>query len=181
MISRLPVTVGALLATAALLTGCGSSSSSAGAGSGAASPPASTAAANRRRPPRRLPRRPRPQPADFCSVVKKNLKEVTGQQMTSLLTGGTPAAWKAYLAAVAGANQQLADAAPAEIRPAIQTLQQDSAKILSLLAATGYDMRKVDMSRLVKDVSSPEHVAAAKALTAYVKTNCGIDLSKPTA
>ena len=180
MIFRLPVTVGALLATAALLTGCGSSSSSAGAGSGA-SPSASTAAAESAAAPTSPAAAAAPAAADFCSVVKKNLKEVTGQQMTSLLTGGTPAAWKAYLAAVAGANQQLADAAPAEIRPAIQTLQQDSAKILSLLAATGYDMRKVDMSRLVKDVSSPEHVAAAKALTAYVKTNCGIDLSKPTA
>jgi hypothetical protein len=42
-------------------------------------------------------------------------------------------------------------------------------------------MRKVDTSQLIRGVSSPEHVAAAKALTAYVKTNCGIDLSKPPA
>ena len=174
MISRLPFTVGALLATAALLTGCGSSSSSVSAGTSAASPPAAAAATSPAAP-------AAPAAGDFCALVKKNLKEVTGQQMTSLLTGGTPAAWKAYLAAVAGANQQLVDAAPAEIRPAIATLQQDSAKMLSLLAASGYDIRKVDMSQVIKDVSSPEHLAAAKALTAYVKTNCDIDLSKPPA
>ena len=176
---RVPFAVAALLAVAGLLTGCGSSASAASAGAGAASSPAASVAASTSSA---APSGSATAAGgDFCGVVKENLKEVTGDQMTSLLTGGTPAAWKAYLAAVAGANQQLVDAAPAEIRASIETLQTDSAKVQSLLAAAGYDVRKVDTSQLIKDVSSPEHLAAAKALTAYVKANCGIDLSKPAA
>src|SRR4051812_14506956 len=49
----------------------------------------------------------------FCGVVQQQKAALTGAGVAGLLTGGTPAAWQAYLDQTTAMNQQLVDAAPA--------------------------------------------------------------------
>jgi hypothetical protein len=99
--------------------------------------------------------------------------------MASLLTGGTPAAWTAYFKATSAMNQQLVDAAPAEIKPAVQVLQQSTLELQAAMAAAGYDTRKMGAAKLTSTIASPARVKASTDFAKYVMTNCAIDLTKP--
>jgi len=113
----------------------------------------------------------------FCGVVQQQKAVIQGTAIAGLLTTGTPDAWKAYFAQTAAMNQQLVDAAPADIKASVQTLQAGTVELQSTLAAANYDVSKVGAAKLIQTFQTPERVAATAALVAYAKTNCGIDLS----
>jgi hypothetical protein len=149
-----------------VLSACGGSSSTAGAPSGqpgAGSPPSTSAST-----------------ADaqaFCAVVSQQRAVLQGTELAGLLTGGSPEAWKAYLDKTSAMNQQLVDAAPADIRASVKTLQDATVALQSTLAAANYDVSKVGATNLIKLLQSPERKDASTALTAYVKAHCAIDLT----
>lgn len=100
-----------------------------------------------------------------------------GTEMSNLLTNGTPAAWQSYLAEVTAMNQQLVDAAPSEVQASVKTLQATTLRLKAILEANGYDVHKVGSAQLVQLLNTSEQKQAVTTLTAYVKTNCGIDLT----
>jgi hypothetical protein len=180
--SRRPSVLTAAIAVAAVaaLGACGSTVAAPGTTAPTSSAPATTTGAS----PSSAPASSAPAAddgGDFCGTVRKNVKFVTTGGMSGLIAGGTPSAWKAYLKAAVDANQQLVDAAPSGIRPAMRTLQKDSDLVGSLMADAGYDPSKVDSGKLVKAVTSSEHAAATKTLVTYVKASCGLDLTKLSA
>ena len=113
----------------------------------------------------------------FCAVVQQQRAVLQGTELSALLTGGTAAAWIAYLDKATAMNQQLVDAAPTEIRPSVQTLQATTLTVKSTLAAADYDVSKVGVPALIKLLQSPDRQAASVAVVAYVKAHCGIDLT----
>ena len=113
----------------------------------------------------------------FCGVVQQQKALIQGTAIAGLLTGGTPDAWKAYLDQTAAMNQQLVDAAPPEIKASVKTLQDAAVQLQSTLAAANYDVSKVGSAKLLQQLQTPTRLAATATLVAYVKTNCGIDLT----
>jgi hypothetical protein len=114
----------------------------------------------------------------FCAVVRQQKALLQGTQLAGLLTGGTPDAWKAYFDQTAAMNQQLVDAAPAEIQPSVKTLQDGTVALKTAMEAANYDVSKVGSAQLFQMMQTPERKAATTALTTYVQTQCGIDLTK---
>jgi hypothetical protein len=115
----------------------------------------------------------------FCATVKQQKATLQGTELAGLLTGGTPAAWKAYLAKTAEMNQQLDDAAPAELKSSVDALLKETEELRTTLEAAGYDVRKVGAAQLVSLLNTPERKQASTKLTDYVKTTCKIDLTQP--
>jgi hypothetical protein len=170
-----------LAAAALLLAGCGSSSS--GTNAGATSAPAGGSSSSPASTPSDTPTdtsasTPATTGDDFCGTVKAQLGALSSGATAKLLAGGGPAAWKKYLDASAAANQALVDKAPAEIASAVGVLQTYSKNLNALMSAAGYDITKVKATALIATVKDPGFVAAEKEFTAYVKTNCGVDLTK---
>jgi hypothetical protein len=170
----LPVLVAGLV-----LAGCGSSSSSStnagatsastgGGGSSAASTPSDTAASA-----------PAVSGADFCQTIVAEKTAITSNGLPKLLASGTPDAWKKYLAATAAMNDSLYNAAPDEIKSAVDQIRQVNVKLTAALAAAGYDLTKVKSSDISASISSPGYAKASADFTSYVKTHCSIDLTKP--
>ena len=118
--------------------------------------------------------------SEFCAVVEKQRALLQGTGLTTLLTGGQPAAWKAYLAKMSDLNQDLVDAAPPEIAPSVKTLQATTLQLKSTMEAAGYDVSKVGTAKLVALMRSTQQTDATTRLVAYTKENCGLDLSKVT-
>jgi len=114
----------------------------------------------------------------FCTVVRDQKAALQGTQLPVLMASGNPDAWKTYLDQTATANQQLVDAAPADIKASVKTLQDGTLALKSMMEAANYDVSKVGVAKLVQQLQSPEHVAAVTTLVTYVQTKCGIDLSK---
>ena len=160
-----------VFAVVGLSSACGPDKSSDTAG---ASQPASTAGASPSVG-RSTPGRTDAQ--GFCSVVQQQRAVLQGTEMAGLLTGGNADAWKAYLAKVTAMNQQLVDTAPAEIKADVKTLQDTTLALKSKLEAVNYDVSKVGTAQLVQVLQTPERKAATASLVAFVKTNCGIDLT----
>jgi hypothetical protein len=167
-----------LAAAALLLAGCGSSSSSTNAGatsapsggtqSSAASMPSDTAST----------------PAagggnDFCATIVAEKKELTSNELPALLQGGKAPDWKKYLEATAAMNDKLYEAAPAEIKGAVDQLRQVNVKLNETLSAAGYDITKLKSTDLLKVITSADYRKASAEFASYVKTNCSLDLSKP--
>ncbi|WP_432837807.1 hypothetical protein [Dactylosporangium sp. CA-092794] len=111
-------------------------------------------------------------------MVKEQKTLLQGTELSSLLTGGNAAAWKAYLDKTTAMNQQLVDAAPAEIQPSVKVLQDATLELKATLAAANYDPSKVGSAKLVQLLQTPQRKDATTAIVAYVKTQCGIDLTK---
>lgn len=118
--------------------------------------------------------------SEFCAVVEKQRALLQGTGLSTLLTGGQPAAWKAYLAQMGELNQELVDASPPEIAASVKTLQATTVELKSTMAAAGYDVSKVGAAKLVALMRSTRQTDATTRLVAYTKANCGIDLSKVT-
>lgn len=116
--------------------------------------------------------------SDFCTTVKQQKATLVGTELGGLLTGGTPAAWKAYLAKTAAMNQKLVDTAPAEIKSSVETLQKESADLRAAMEAAGYDIKKLGTAKLLPMLNTPERKEASTKLTEYVRTTCKIDLTK---
>ena len=114
----------------------------------------------------------------FCATVAKQRSTLQGTQLSQLLAGGSPAAWKAYLTAATQMNQQLVDAAPGEIRPSVVVLQQSTKTLATAMAAGDYDPAKVGSAKLIASMRSKDTAKAATTLSAYVKKNCAIDLTQ---
>jgi hypothetical protein len=114
----------------------------------------------------------------FCAVVERELATLRGTEVTGLLAGGSPSAWKAYLDRVTAMNQQLVDAAPAEVKASVETLQATTMTMKATFAAAGYDVTKVGGAKVIKLLQAKDRQDASAALTAYVSTRCGIDLTK---
>jgi hypothetical protein len=151
-----------------VVSACGSSSSGSAGPGKAASAPSTTAAA------------PAGGDADqFCGVVKQQETLLQGAGLASLLTGGGADAWKTYLDQTTTMNQQLVDAAPAEIQSDVKTLQDATLSLKSTLAANGYDVSKVGSTKLIQLLQTPKRIAATNSLVAYVKAHCGLDLTTP--
>ena len=165
--TAIAVTAWALLA----LTGCSGSSSAPGTTapvSSAAAAAATTAAA-----------------ADsvdataFCALVEQQRAELTGSTLSTLLGKGTPAEWKAYLARTKTDNQALVDAAPAEIRSAVEAVRAATDAVDTVMSQAGYVPTKVGAAKLIATFRDPARVAAGKRLAAYVTTTCHLDLTSP--
>jgi hypothetical protein len=101
-----------------------------------------------------------------------------GTEVSSLLTGGSPAAWKAYLDRVTAMNTELVDAAPPQVKASVVTLREATVELRASLAAAGYDVTKVGSAKLLKLLQTPQRRQAMAAMTAYVRTTCGIDLTR---
>jgi hypothetical protein len=114
----------------------------------------------------------------FCDVVKQQRAVLQGTELSGLLTGGSPAAWQAYLDKTTAMNQQLVDTAPAEIQADVKTLQAGTLELKSTMAAANYDVTKVGSAKLIQLLQTPQRKDATTALVAYVKTQCAIDLTK---
>jgi hypothetical protein len=114
----------------------------------------------------------------FCGVVRQQKSVLQATALTSLMTGGTPAAWKAYFDQTTAMNQQLVDTAPAEIKPSVQTLQAGALELKSTLEAANYDVTKVGVSKLLQILQTPDRTQATATLVSYVQTQCNIDLTK---
>jgi len=193
---RLALILALPAAAALMMAGCGSSSptptavASAPAGSAAAeaSSPAgdaSSQAAASSAPAATSAAAPAPAPAAggsdakaFCATVAKQRSTLQGTQLSQLLAGGSPAAWKTYLTAATQMNQQLVDAAPGEIRPSVVVLQQSTKTLATAMEAGDYDPAKVGSAKLIASMRSKDAAKAATTLSAYVKKNCAIDLTK---
>ena len=113
----------------------------------------------------------------FCGVVRQQQATLQGTELSGLLTGGDATAWKAYLEKTTTMNQQLVDAAPAEIKASVASLQETTVALKTAMAAANYDVTKVGLTNLIKVLNSPERKQATTALVTYVKTNCDIDLT----
>jgi hypothetical protein len=114
----------------------------------------------------------------FCAVVRQQKSTLQGTALASLMTGGTPAAWKAYFDQTTAMNQQLVDTAPAEVKPSVQTLQAGALELKSTLEAANYDVTKVGAAKLLQILQTPERAQATTTLVTYVQAHCGIDLTK---
>jgi hypothetical protein len=114
----------------------------------------------------------------FCAVVQQQKALLQGTQLPTLLSSGTPAAWKTYLDQTAAMNQQLVDAAPTEIKASAKTLQDAALQLKSTMEAANYDVSQVGSAKLLQLMQTPERQTATAALVAFVQTKCGIDLSK---
>lgn len=147
---------------------CGGNSSPAAAGS---SGPASTAVSASAPPAGGNVQR-------FCEVVKEQKTLLQGTELSALLTGGGAAAWKTYLDRTSAMNQQLVDAAPADIQASVKTLQEATSDLKTMLAAADYDPAKVGTAKLIQILQTPQRKDANAAVVAYVKTQCDIDLTK---
>ena len=110
-------------------------------------------------------------------MVQQQRAVLQGTELAGLLAGGNADSWKAYLDKVTAMNQQLVDTAPAEIKADVKILQDTTVALKSKLAAVNYDVSKVGTAQLVQVLQTPERKAAIAAIVAYVKTNCGIDLT----
>jgi hypothetical protein len=75
-------------------------------------------------------------------------------------------------------NQQLVDTAPDQIQADVKTLQSGTLELKSTLEAANYDVTKIGSARLVQLLQTPQRRDATAAIVAYVKTQCGIDLTK---
>jgi hypothetical protein len=114
----------------------------------------------------------------FCAEVKSQEAYLQGSAMSTLLAGGTPAAWKAYFAKTAALNQRLVDAAPSDIKPTIATLKETSTQLQDAMAAVRYDVSKLGSAKLLTLLKSPARTEASQKITSYVQTACDIDLTK---
>jgi hypothetical protein len=113
----------------------------------------------------------------FCGVVQQQRAVLQGTELAGLLAGGNVDGWRAYLDKATTMNQQLVDTAPEEIKADVKTLQDTTLALKSKLEAVNYDVSKVGVAELVQVLQTPERKAAIAAIVAYVKTNCGIDLT----
>jgi hypothetical protein len=113
----------------------------------------------------------------FCTIVRDQNALLQGTEISALVLNGTPDAWKAYLDKTAAMNQQLVDAAPAEIRPSVQTLQSTAEQLASAMAAAGYDVKQLGSAKLIQLLQSPQRVQASTAVVTYVQAHCGLDLA----
>jgi hypothetical protein len=170
IIRRLSVSVLAL-AVVGVVSACGGTSTSTSSGSSSQTPLAgsSTSAGSQ------------PSGGDaqgFCAVVRQQRAVLQGTELSGLLVGGSTDAWKAYLAKVTAMNQQLVDTAPDQIQADVKTLQSGTLELKSTLEAANYDVTKVGSARLVQLLQTPQRRDATAAIVAYVKTQCGIDLTK---
>jgi hypothetical protein len=113
----------------------------------------------------------------FCGVVQQQRAVLQGTELAGLLAGGNTDAWKAYLDKMTSMNQQLVDTAPAEIKADVKILQDTTVALKAKMEAVNYDVSKVGTAQLMQVLQTPERKAAVAAIVAYVKTNCGIDLT----
>jgi hypothetical protein len=153
-----------LLTVLALVTACDGTPSASPTGTGTSTAAATTAAAG---------------DADaFCTIVRDQKALLQGTEFAGLVVNGTPDAWLAYLDKTAAMNEQLVDAAPAEIRSSVQTLQGTAQQLSSAMAAAGYDVKRLGNAKLIELLQSPERVQASTAVVSYVQATCGLDLSQ---
>lgn len=162
----------ALLVSAGLLTACGSSaattaaSPSGGSTASASSPAASSSATTT------------PTGGDLCQEIVAQKSQLASNEMPKLLASGTPEAWKTYLAATAAMNDRLYDAAPAELKGAIDQLRAENTALSEAMSAAGYDIRKVKLTSLLAIMSTADFKKASADLVAYAKNTCSLDLTK---
>jgi hypothetical protein len=156
------------VAVAGLLTACGGGSTSTSASS-SQTPSAATATTGA------------PAGGDaqkFCDIVKQQRTTLQGTELPALMAGGSADAWKAYLDKTAAMNQQLVDAAPADIQADVKTLQSTSLDLKAAMDAANYDVSKVGSAKLLQLIGTQQRKDATNNLVSYVKTQCGVDLTQ---
>ena len=116
----------------------------------------------------------------FCDTVKQDRATLQGTDLPTLMSSGTPDAWKAYLDKTAAMNQQLVDAAPAQIQADVKTLQSTSLALKAAMEAANYDVSKVGSAKLLQLIGTQQQKDATANLVSYVKTQCAIDLTQLT-
>jgi hypothetical protein len=115
---------------------------------------------------------------EFCDLVKKQTSILSGADLTALITGGSEAAWKAYLAKASAANQELVNAAPPQIRSSVVTAQETTKALQGALEAANYDITKLGTAGTLAILNNPTRIAASRTLATYVQDTCKIDLTK---
>jgi hypothetical protein len=113
----------------------------------------------------------------FCAEVQQQRALLQGTELAGLLAGGNKDAWKSYLDKVTAMNQRLVDTAPAEIKADVKILQDTTVALKAKMEAVDYDVTKLGTAQLVQVLQTPERKTATANIVAYVKTNCGIDLT----
>jgi hypothetical protein len=114
----------------------------------------------------------------FCAVVQQQKAVLTGTELPGLLASGTPDAWKAYIAETTTMNQQLVDAAPAEIKPDMLALQESALALKTAMEGVNYDVTKLGAANLLQILQTPQRTQATAHVVTYVQQHCGIDLTK---
>jgi hypothetical protein len=114
----------------------------------------------------------------LCGVVRQQLTLLQGGEVSGLLAGGSPAAWKSYLDKVSAMNRELLDAAPPEVRASVQTEAATTAAMKDALAGAGYDVSKVGTARVLQLMDTPQRKEADAVFAVYLKAHCGVDLTK---
>jgi hypothetical protein len=159
------------VAVAGLLTACGGGSSSTSASSSQTPPAASATTATTGAPAGGDAQK-------FCDVVKQQRTTLQGTELPALMAGGSADAWKAYLDRTATMNQQLVDAAPADIQGDVKTLQTATLDLKSAMEAANYDVSKIGSAKLLQLIGTQQRKDATTHLVSYVKTQCSIDLTQ---
>ncbi len=147
------------VAVAGLLTACGGGSTSTSASS-SQTPSAATATTGA------------PAGGDaqkFCDIVKQQRRTLQGTELPALLAGGTADAWKAYLDKTAAMNQQLVDAAPAQLQADVKTLQSTSLDLKAAMEAANDDVSKVGSTKLLQLIGTQQRKDATNNLVSYVR------------
>jgi hypothetical protein len=153
-----------VLAAAGFLSACGGGSSNSTASNTNSNAPASPTATAKAA-------------GGFCALVKQDQSAIQNTDIPTLLASGTPDAWKAYFDKTTTMNQQLVDAAPADIQPDLKTMQANALQLKSTLEAANYDVKQVGPA--LASLQTPQELAAVQHVVSYVSTQCGIDLTKP--
>jgi hypothetical protein len=114
--------------------------------------------------------------AEFCTLVKAQTESLADTDLTTLIGSGKPSEWKAYFEQKAAENETLVLAAPAQIRPALDTLYATTKALRDALVKAGYDFSKVSVTEFTTTMRDPKFAAAGASLRSYVKSTCGVDL-----
>ena len=114
----------------------------------------------------------------LCQEIVAQKAQLASNEMPKLLASGTPEAWKTYLAATAAMNDRLYDAAPAELKSAIDQLRAENKALSEAMSAAGYDIRKIKLTSLLAIMSTADFKKASADLVAYAKNTCSLDLTK---
>ena len=109
----------------------------------------------------------------FCGSITSSLnglKDLSGKAYTA-----KPADLKALIAQARANADRIESTAPAAIRGDVRTLYGAVLSYYDAIAAAGYDIRKVDFSKLTA-LSSSNVLQATERISAYVQSECGVTL-----
>jgi hypothetical protein len=172
-IRGLRVTAG-LIGVGFVLAACGSSGSSSNPPA-SSSPVASSAAVTSAVPSSAAPSTAAVAGANpsssFCLYAKAQQAQEAAEEKA--ITSDNPQQLQAFETQALAALTKLTASAPSQVKGAVQTIVTADQALFAALKAAGYNYTKVSPGALAK-FDTPALAQAAKTITAYLKTSCGI-------